>query len=72
MAIKTVLRNLLTHYGYLSVEMANAIETDNNEDAADKVMSEIRGNANKNDMGFSEAEVVPETNNTNVTAGAPF
>lgn len=71
MAIKTVLRNLLTHYGYLSVEMANAIETDTDQDAADKVLDEIRGNANKKEMGFSEAEVVgSQTNNTPATA--PF
>ena len=72
MAIKTVLRNLLTHYGYLSVEMANAID---NDDAADKVKEEIYNHANKTDMSFTDAEVVPAsqqpaTNNTN--PGAPF
>jgi recombination protein RecT len=54
MAKKTVLKNLLTHYGYLSVEMATAIETDTDQDAADKVMNEIRGNANQKPMGFEE------------------
>lgn len=64
MAIKTVLRNLLTHYGYLSVEMANAIETDSNQDAADKVMDEIKGNANRTNMsGFEDANVVDEKQN---------
>jgi recombination protein RecT len=71
MAIKTVLRNLLTHYGYLSVEMANAIESDSNQDAADRVLGEIRENANKKDMGFTEAEVV-DAHAINNTAGAPF
>lgn len=71
MAIKTVLRNLLTHYGYLSVEMANAIETDTDQDAADKVIDEIRGNANKKEMGFSEAEVVGSNTNGQETT-APF
>lgn len=71
MAIKTVLRNLLTHYGYLSVEMANAIETDSDQDAADKVMGEIRENANKKDMGFADAEVVGSHTNGQ-QSGAPF
>lgn len=71
MAIKTVLRNLLTHYGYLSVEMANAIETDTNQDAADKVMGEIRENANRKDMGFADAEVI-DTPPNHQPAGAPF
>lgn len=72
MAIKTVLRNLLTHYGYLSVEMANAIESDSNQDAADKVMSEIRDNANKKDMGFTEAEVLDSQPGANHQTGVPF
>lgn len=72
MAIKTVLRNLLTHYGYLSVEMANAIETDTDQDAADKVLDEIRGNANKKDIvGFEEADVVGTTPNGQQQS-APF
>lgn len=70
MAIKTVLRLLLTHYGYLSVEMANAIETDTDQDAADKVMDEIRVNANKKEMGFEDAEVVGSQTNSQTTA--PF
>lgn len=73
MAKKTVIRNLLTHYGYLSVEMANAIETDINQDAADKVMDEIRANGNVKAMGFEEATVVDDTKSisTEQTA-APF
>ena len=59
MAKETVLSNLLSHWGYLRVEMANAMENDTNEDAAEKVLSEVRGNANRTDMGFSDAEVVP-------------
>lgn len=47
MAIKTVLRNLLSHYGYMSVEMATAFEAEENTSAADNVIS-------------SEADVVIE------------
>ncbi len=39
MAIKTVLRNLLSHYGYMSVEMATAFEAEENTSAADSVIS---------------------------------
>ena len=38
MATKTVLRNLLSHYGYMSVEMANAFEAEDNADTAAEVM----------------------------------
>jgi recombination protein RecT len=58
MAKKTVVRGLLSHWGYLSVELANAIQTDVDEDAADRVMNEIRGNANMKTTGFDEAEEV--------------
>ncbi|MFL5810061.1 MAG: recombinase RecT [Flavisolibacter sp.] len=68
MAKKTVVRNLLSHWGYLSVEMANAIQTDVDEDAADRVMREIRTNANSSTMGFEEAETVSNQQ----TPGAPF
>jgi recombination protein RecT len=68
MAIKTVLRNLLSHYGFLSVDMVSAFDNDADQDVADRVQGEIRSNANVKDAGFSEAEVVndiPEVNNSN-------
>lgn len=40
MATKTVLRNLLSHYGYMSVEMANAFEAEDNAGAVAEVMQE--------------------------------
>lgn len=40
MAKKTVLRNLLTHYGYMSIEMANAFEAEENTKAAAQAMTE--------------------------------
>lgn len=64
MAIKTVLRNLLSHYGYLSVEMQAAIKYDlQDEDISDKVKSEIDQNGNKKDMAFEDAEVVTDFGN---------
>lgn len=63
MALKTVLSILLRKWGYLSVEMVNVINED--EDAADRVMEEIRGNANKTNMAFAEADVVTDNANQN-------
>lgn len=61
MAIKTVLRNLLSHYGFLSIEMVGAIDTDNqDEDINEKINKEINQNANKGSIGFDDAVVVQE------------
>jgi recombination protein RecT len=59
MALKTVIRNLLSHYGFLSVEMANAIVDDSSEE---RVQTEINQNANRKPFGFNaeEAEVLQE------------
>jgi recombination protein RecT len=77
MAIKTVLRNLLSHYGFLSVDMVTAIDTDPDQDVSDRVREEIRQNGNGTTMGFEEAEQVDhetgevlETNNS--STGRPF
>jgi recombination protein RecT len=59
MGKKTLIRNLLTHWGILSVEMVTAIENDIDFDAADKVMDEIKGKGNSQSMGFTDAEVIP-------------
>ncbi len=59
MAIKTVLRNLLGHYGFLSVDMISAFDSDN-EDVIDQVAEDVRQNANKEPMGFDDAEIVNE------------
>lgn len=64
MAMKTVIRNLLSHYGYLSVEMQTAIKHDlQDEDVSDKVNSEIQRNGNRTDMAFEDAEVVTDFGN---------
>lgn len=61
MAIKTVLRNLLGHYGFLSVDMITAIDNDSEADVADRVQDEINNRSNRTEMsGFDEAELVPE------------
>lgn len=71
MAIKTVLRNLLGHYGFLSVEMVSAFDNDADQDVSDRVQQDIRSNANVKEAGFDEAVVVPEmeTINNNGTPG---
>lgn len=63
MAIKTVLRNLLSHYGFLSVEMIGAVSRDIDSDTVEDITAEyIRDNANRQEMGFTEAELVNDTN----------
>jgi recombination protein RecT len=62
MAKKTVLKYLLSHFGQLSVEMANILDK---EDEADKLQTEIGEHANKKNMHFSgteDAEIVPMNN----------
>lgn len=50
MALKTVIKNLLSHYGVLSIELQKAFDND--------VDSEIEENANKTDLTFTDAVVV--------------
>jgi recombination protein RecT len=66
MAVKTVLRNLLSHYGFLSVEMVNAFDADPDQDVSDRVREEIKHNGNGSSIAFEEAEEVndPESGNT--------
>jgi recombination protein RecT len=62
MAIKTVLRSLLSKYGFLSIDMANAMSSDiENDTITDEVNGRIRDNANKENMSFDDAEVLDET-----------
>lgn len=61
MAIKTVLRNLLSRYGFLSVEMASAISSDIDGDSVqDAVDTTIREKANKQTMSFDDAEEIKD------------
>ena len=52
MALKTVVKMLLSKWGALSVEMASALGEDDEQDMADKVRGEINANANTTPMGF--------------------
>ncbi|WP_256013195.1 recombinase RecT [Desertivirga xinjiangensis] len=59
MAIKTVLRNLLVHWGYMSVEMAEAISGDSDYvNPNEAVKDEIRENANS--QRFEDAVIVDD------------
>lgn len=61
MAIKTVLRNLLSHYGFLSVDMATAMSSDiESDNTSDEVAQNISQNANKKEMKFDDIEIVKE------------
>lgn len=51
MALKTVLRNLLSHYGFLSVEMMTAFDNDAQAESAET-------NENSKEIGIEDAEVV--------------
>lgn len=53
MAMKTVLKQLISKYGPMSVEFANAMANDN----ADRVEAEVAENANKTAVVFSADEV---------------
>jgi recombination protein RecT len=68
MAKKTVLRGLLTHWGYMSVEMMDTF-TEEDADVATRVMNEISSNANTTDAGFEDV-----TNNQTAESGeaAPY
>lgn len=77
MAIKTVLRNLLSHYGFLSVDMVSAIDQDPEQDVSDRVREDIKLNGNTREMGFDEADVVQVNEETGEVASgeqqkAPF
>ncbi|AFQ46284.1 recombinase RecT [Desulfosporosinus meridiei] len=47
MAIKTAMRKLLSHYGFLSTEMATALTSDKDEDAESRAANEIAQEANQ-------------------------
>jgi len=68
MALKTVLRNLLSKYGIMSTEMITAIVHDNDDEirTAEDIRAEIRNNANTeiidtSDYEIVDDELVPET-----------
>jgi recombination protein RecT len=62
MAKKTVLRGLFSHWGYLSVEMQDAL-TEDDKDVAEKVLSDIAEHGNKRNMSFENVEEADVTGN---------
>jgi recombination protein RecT len=63
MGVKTVVRNLLSHYGYLSIEMQNAIANDEDYDpgeARDAIIQEGQSSRKQLDMASVEYEEVGE------------
>lgn len=56
MALKTLVRNLLSHWGYLSIEMMNAIANDNDDTLEDERNNTIKDQGNKKTLN---AEDVP-------------
>lgn len=74
MAIKTVIRNLLSKYGYLSIEMQNAIENDYEGEYTDFRDNLIQDNANKQVLDMTDAtyeEVATESNANPNAANEP-
>ncbi|MGB9780643.1 recombinase RecT [Caldanaerobacter sp.] len=61
MALKTVLRKLLSKYGMLSTEMITALESDRDEDIETEVAQEIEEKANKEEIDVEvNEEEIPE------------
>jgi len=70
MATKTVLRGLLGHWGLLSIEMANALDTDG--DVEDKVEKEIQASANTKPMQFENVQEAEMSMSENGVGGPGF
>lgn len=62
MALKTVLANVLSHYGYLSIDMIGAFDADRSDSHENNYKDEVNANANAQTVDFEEttAEVVDE------------
>lgn len=77
MAIKTVLSNLISHYGYLSIEMVGAMDSDITTDTKEQHHEEVRNNANAQTVDFEEVptqqieESVDETTGEVIPANEP-
>lgn len=72
MALKTVLSYLLSHYGYLSIEMIGAFEADKSQDSVQEHHNEVNQNANTETVDFEDAtaEVVDQETGE-VSGGEP-
>lgn len=67
MAIKTVLRRLLTKWGYMSIEMQEGF-TEEDRDAATQVFQEFNEKANTTAAGFEDAAFTVDNANAENTA----
>lgn len=70
MAIKTVLTQLLTHWGFLSTEMQSAFSSD--PDLAEQVREEIKDRANQKPMNVNNVQEAEEVKTEPAQAGVPF
>jgi len=74
MATKTVVKNLLTHWGFLSVEIMQSMN-DDDVDVAEKVRDHIATNGNRKDMSFEnvpDADVAEEHHSFSDNGGPGF
>ncbi len=72
MAIKTLLKRLISKYGIMSIDMQTAIIKDNNaEDVEKTVSNEIEGNANQTTLDFEDAVETEFTEVEEVIEDAP-
>lgn len=75
MAMKTVLRGLISHWGYMTTEMQSALSEDD-QDIAEKTLDEIRRNGNKTpmsmDLGGVEDAIPGDENQGTKQNGVPF
>ena len=69
MALKTVIRILLSKYGYLSIEMQQAFADDSDEDTRDDLIHE-HGNTQVIDLGNVQYEDVTDQQPAQAVAGA--
>lgn len=75
MALKTVVRGLISHWGIMSTEMQSAL-TDDDRDVAEKTLDEIRQNGNRTPMSMNtsvidEAEMAGDSNHSNPSQNGP-
>ncbi len=69
MALKTVLRNLLGHYGYLSIEMITAISNDSDGDALTNARGEAMSNENSEEVDFEDVSDRQQSEQQDQTEG---
>lgn len=71
MAVKTVIRNLLSKYGYLSIEMQQAIENDTEGDTADNRDNLVHENGNAQVFDATDVQYEEVSTGTATPQAAP-